>query len=550
MLKKIKDFFSPPTFEDEAKTRSARYLNAILIVSFLLLSAFVLSGQYVSLVATALFIINISVVGMYILLRNGRVTATAITYVSVIWIAMTYLAWTGEGVLDIALMIYVVLILLASLLGNSRISVFLTTLSVIAAWALFFAEENELLTPVSETLLANTISTSGIFIIAGVIIYYTVTDLERNLISLKRNEKNLLAHNKKLLALQENLQEHTSELEKANQKSKEQTARLKLIAEISQEITLTQDLTELLSAFANKISDVFNFYHVDVFFLEEDEEVAKLQATNNLSEKEVREKGYQVETSGHNFIARVIREKKSLVALEIDKNHRDFEASLPETRSKIGLPLNIREKIIGVLDIQSAAKHIFSEEEVEAFQSLANQAAIAVENARQATITQSALREAQETSRRYVQQAWRQVAIEKRQQHYNYANKSAIPLSSKRSESLTKTENIISIPVQLHEEIIGYVEISRDSSSKNMSSEEEELVQAIVNRAALELENARLLENSQRLATKEKIIGDISEKLNATTKIENLMQVAVKELQDVLGASDVVLQIEEPKNQG
>jgi GAF domain-containing protein len=541
MLKLITKLFSPPIFRDETKTRAARYLNAILIASFLLLFSLALTGQYVIPVTVALVVINVCIVGMYILLRKRQITVTAISYVSIIWLAMTYLAWTGEGVLDISLMVYVVLILLASLLGNSRISIFLTALSVAAAWGLFYAEENGLLIPVHETLLANTLSTSGIFIIAGVIIYFTVTDLENNLISLKKNEKNLIARNKELSQLQENLQEHANELEKVNQRAKRQAARLKLIAEVSQEITLTQNLAELLSKITEKISEGFGFHHVGVFFLEEDDKIAKLQATNSTSGKKMLELGHQVDTSGYNFIARVSKTRKPQAAFKIDKNHSDFEASIPETRSKIGLPLKIGEKIIGVLDIQSTREYIFSEEEIESFESLANQAAIAVENARQATITQAALKEAQETSRKYIQQAWRQLATEKRQQHYSYANKSAMSLPEKGDENLVKSENIISVPVQLHEEIIGFVEISRDSSAENMSKEEEELVQAIVNRAALALENARLLEETSRRAGREQLVSEITTKIRSTNDPQEMIQTALDELKYALGATKVEL---------
>ena len=541
MLKKITNLFSPPIFEDDGKTRSARYLNAILIASFLLLSALVLSGQYVPFVATALFVINICIVGMYILLRSGKVTSIAILYISVIWFAMTYLAWTGEGVLDISLMVYVVLILLASLLGNSRISIFLTALSVAAAWILFYAEENGVLIPAKETLLANTISTSGIFMIAGVIIYFTVTDLERNLLSLRENEKNLIARNKELSLLQENLRERANELEKVNLKSERQTARLKLIAEVSQEITLTQNLAELLSKITEKISEGFDFHHVGVFFLEEDDKIAKLQATNSISGKKMLELGHQVATSGYNFIARVIRKKEPQVALGIDEEHSDFDVNLPETRSKIGLPLKIGERIIGVLDIQSIREYIFSKEEIESFESLANQAAIAVENARQATVTQAALKEAQETSRKYIQQAWRQLATEKRQQHYSYANKSAMSLPEKGDDNLVKSENIISVPVRLQEEVIGVIEISRDSSAEDMSSEEKELVQAIVSRAALALENARLLEETSRRAGREQLVSEITTKIRSTNDPQEMIQTALDELKNALGATKVEL---------
>ena len=203
MLKQFFNIFTPPIFEDEEKTRAARYLNAILIASFGLLLIFIFSGQYISDVAFIFSILEAFLIGLFFLMRKGQVKNTGTLYISIIWLSMTYLAWIGEGVLDVGLMVYVILIFLSSLLGNTHISITLTLLSVLSVWGLFYAETQGFLIPFSETLLANTYSTSGILIISQVIIYFTVRDLEKNLATTKENERKLIEHNKELLKLQE-----------------------------------------------------------------------------------------------------------------------------------------------------------------------------------------------------------------------------------------------------------------------------------------------------------------------------------------------------------
>jgi GAF domain-containing protein len=95
--------------------------------------------------------------------------------------------------------------------------------------------------------------------------------------------------------------------------------------------------------------------------------------------------------------------------------------------------------------------------------------------------------------------------------------------------------------VQLHEETIGFVEISRDSAAENMSSEEEELVQALVNRAALALENARLLEETSRRAGREHLVSQITTKIRSTNDPQEMIQTALDELKNALGATKVEL---------
>ena len=93
----------------------------------------------------------------------------------------------------------------------------------------------------------------------------------------------------------------------------------------------------------------------------------------------------------------------------------------------------------------------------------------------------------------------------------------------------------------VNEEIIGFVEISRDSSAENMSKEEEELVQAIVNRAALALENARLLEETSRRAGREQLVSEITTKIRSTNDPQEMIQTALDELKYALGATKVEL---------
>ncbi len=63
-------------------------------------------------------------------------------------------------------------------------------------------------------------------------------------------------------------------------------------------------------------------------------------------------------------------------------------------------------------------------------------------------------------------------------------------------------------------------------------------------RAALALENARLVQSAQRRAARERAIGDISTKIGAVSNLESILQVAVEELgRKIGGATEVSLEI-------
>ncbi|NIV28907.1 MAG: GAF domain-containing protein, partial [Anaerolineae bacterium] len=79
---------------------------------------------------------------------------------------------------------------------------------------------------------------------------------------------------------------------------------------------------------------------------------------------------------------------------------------LPHTRSEIALPLKVRDRVIGVLDVQSTEEAAFSEEDVEVLQTMADQVALAIENARLLEESQRTLRELQTAYGEHIRTAW------------------------------------------------------------------------------------------------------------------------------------------------
>jgi GAF domain-containing protein len=71
------------------------------------------------------------------------------------------------------------------------------------------------------------------------------------------------------------------------------------------------------------------------------------------------------------------------------------------------------------------------------------------------------------------------------------------------------------------------------------------MVQAAAERTALALENARLLQESQKRATKERTIGEISSRIGGLTDLEDIIQTAIQELGNTLPNTDIAIQFKE-----
>jgi GAF domain-containing protein len=113
---------------------------------------------------------------------------------------------------------------------------------------------------------------------------------------------------------------------------------------------------------------------------------------------------------------------------------------------------------------------------------------------------------------------------------------------SERDQTRSRARSaVLSLPITLRGEHIGHVEV-RAPGSRQWSQDELEVVNAILDRAALALENARLLEDSQKRAAKERVIGEISAKISVQSDIDELLKIAALELSRTLPGAEVAVQ--------
>jgi GAF domain-containing protein len=102
------------------------------------------------------------------------------------------------------------------------------------------------------------------------------------------------------------------------------------------------------------------------------------------------------------------------------------------------------------------------------------------------------------------------------------------------------------VPIKLRGEVIGSVDV-RAPDNRKWEQDELDIVTAIIERAALSLENARLLQESQSRAAKEAKIGEVTAKIGSSINIRNVLQTAVQELGQVIPGSEIIIQFDQNK---
>jgi len=354
--------------------------------------------------------------------------------------------------------------------------------------------------------------------------------------------------------LEKRVEERTNELTIANERNERRARQFEAIAHIARTISSTRDLDVLLSQITTVINQEFGFYHVGIFLLDTAQEYAILSAANSEGGKRMLDRGHRLKVGETGLVGFVTGTGKPRVALDTGADAVYFNnPDLPKTRSEIALPLHVGDEIIGALDVQSTEPNAFLQEDINILSTLADQVSIAIQNAQQFEATRKALNESEILSRQFIQTGWEQFTKSRNLLGIRHTGARASLLHRRNGKE--KKDDIfdspapqrtargatLSLPIRLRGEVIGSVDV-RTPDSRPWDEEELEIVTAIIERAALAMENARLLAESQKRAAKERIIGEISSKISMQSEINELLKTAAQELGRNLPGAEIAIQ--------
>ncbi len=364
-------------------------------------------------------------------------------------------------------------------------------------------------------------------------------------------------------SLERRVVERTVDLDIARLLSERRAQELHSVSEISRLISSEQRLDLLLPLITRLVGERFDYYHIGIFFVDTTHQFAILQAANSEGGQRMLTHRHRLEVGPTSIVGSVAETGKARIALDVGTDAVFFDnPDLPNTRSEMALPLNIRNETIGVLDVQSTKPGAFTENDANILGILADQVAIAIENARLFGQAQQAFSEVQSLYTQFLQQEWQAFGRQESRigYHQSIIGGKALEAPIESDEiyrALDKGEVIvldgrsnrsqpsIAVPVKLRGQTIGVLNIKSPTKNRRWSQDEINLAQVISDRLALALDNARLLQESQRRAAKEAKIGEVTAKIGASINIRNVLKTAVEELGRALPGSEVVIQFEQ-----
>jgi GAF domain-containing protein/HAMP domain-containing protein len=342
-----------------------------------------------------------------------------------------------------------------------------------------------------------------------------------------------------LANLEGRVTERTEELEIANQKNTYRANQFEAITRVAQTIRSTQTLDSLLPLITVTISEQFDFYHVGIFLLDIRREYAVLVAANSEGGRKMLERNHSLLVGGTGIVGFVTHTGQPRVALNVGLDSVYFNnPDLPDTRSEIALPLRIGSEIFGALDVQSKRTNAFTQDDINILSTLADQVSIAIQNARSYQQTREALAQAEASSIQLSGQQWKQFLTRQDVKGFSFDGVATTQVS----QSDTQRPHSLAIPLTLRGAKIGSIKLNASDPDRIWTDDEISMVQAAAERTSLALESARLLEEAQKRATKERVIGEISAKIGSSSDLESILQTAIQELGNTLPGTDIAIQ--------
>ncbi len=362
--------------------------------------------------------------------------------------------------------------------------------------------------------------------------------------------------------LEDRVRARTQELASQNKALVYRSRQLQTVADVARGIAGAQDLETLLTQITSLISERFNFYHVGVFLVDDQNEFAVLRAANSEGGKKMLARQHKLRIGKVGIVGYVTSTGEPRIATDVGDDAVFFNnPDLPMTRSELALPLTVSGQIIGALDVQSTESSVFTNEDVALFKTLADQVAIAIENNRLFTKTTLALEEAQNTHRQYLRQEWGHELAERQHAGFVFTPQGVIEqepvenagdlVEGKTTLVTSKSEEdnrlTAAVPIQVRGETVGIIRVQDSGSEREWTEDELDTIQAVADQVAVALENARLFEQTVRRAEREKKALEITNKIRSTNDPKEMLRIAAEELQGALKASRAQIIIDPPE---
>ena len=179
----------------------------------------------------------------------------------------------------------------------------------------------------------------------------------------------------------------------------DRTLALETSTEVSRRLSTILDQDQLVREVVEQLQTAFGYYHAHIYLFDEHRQYLVMAGGTGDAGRTMLARGHKLE-KGQGLVGRSAERNQVILIPDIAQAEGWLpNPLLPDTKSEVAVPIVLSEVVLGVLDVQHDVTNGLNEQDAALIQSIANQIAIAVQNAQAYTRSQhQAAREAQITA--------------------------------------------------------------------------------------------------------------------------------------------------------
>ncbi len=485
------------------------------------------------------------------------------SFIVIIFITLGTTALINYGLSGTGMIFLISAILLGKLLFRARVS-FLVDIIALGAMIVVGSLMVKGSIPLpAQNVMANSGDSSQWIATIGITILATGPIVMSVLLILRGMTRALMTREGTLKALEDSRATMEQQIEERSADLRRSIARFEVASQITRDIASETNLENLLITAVNQVRDRFGFYHVGIFFNDSKNEFSVLRAATGDAGRMMLERGHRLRIGEIGMVGYVTRQGEARISSNVADDVVHYRNPLlPDTRSEVVLPLRINNQTIGALDVQSTLADAFTVDDVKVLQTIADQLSIAFEKTHLVNELQHTVNELETTSRTNTQKAWRTHLRNTRQalayRYHDSRLENQAEESEQGQEAMVSGQSVmkivpgikdeqgrpitvLAVPIKVRNQVLGVVDIHFEAAT--ISPDLISLIENTVNRLAVSLENARLLEEIQIRAERERMVSEISSKVRAASDVDSVLRTAIQEIGRSLGVSEVAVQL-------
>lgn len=310
----------------------------------------------------------------------------------------------------------------------------------------------------------------------------------------------------------------STRLNRLSDEVQKQTARrnrdMQVAGRIGRETATLTDLDTLANRSINLICNELGFYHAQIFMLDRSKTYAILRYSRGEAGQRLINFGHRLAIGSDTVIGTVSAEKRPVIVNDTVKDSADPHSVNPllgETRAEMGLPLQIGDDILGVLDIQSRSPNVFLTEDIPTYQLVADQLAVAIYNAQLREQSDRRIEQIDTLNRQLTREAW--IELENK-----------LDLEGEYGSSVENAR--LSADISVRGEVLGSLEADLPEGQQ-FSEGDRQILNSVAERVSLAIENARLFQETQSSLSETSTLYQLSRQLNEANDLEDVLEAII-----------------------